>query len=351
MIVPAGIEELDAAWIDAALREGGLVDGRVGSIVVDPLGAAVGLLGDLARVRVTYHSGTGPATLIVKFPAADPGGHAVGRMLNAWAREVAFYREIAPASPGANVPQAFHLGADEAAERWVVVLEDCPGDDVDVRTGASDAQAAAAVDALAHFHGTWWESEAIPPWMPDGSGVGRLQDAWLGAHPRFLERFGHLLPAPTADWLVRFAPTLADWGTKIGAEPRTIVHADYRLDNLIFSGDRVTMIDWQTALKGPGAMDLSCFLATSLTLDDRRRLEPELIDRYLQRLREQDVAVDPSWFSQSYDENLLWWMGQFAHNLSHLEPADEATQRDLDLMVTRTFTAALDRDAGRLLRG
>ena len=351
--VPADLGQVTAGWLERALRAGGLAGVEVASIAVEPLGAAGGLLGDLARVRVAYARGQGPATVMVKVPPADPGGHQVGSMLRAWAREGAFYREVAPASPGARVPHCYHNGADEEAGRWVLVLEDCgPGErPTGPGAGASPAQAEAAVDALAAFHATWWGSPRRFAWMPgfDSAGVGGLQPLWFSSHPRFLERFGHLIPEPTAAWLVDFSHRLPAWSARAAAEALTVVHADYRLDNLLYIGRQVTIIDWQTALRGPGAMDLSSFLATSLTVGDRRAAENDLIERYRRGLADRGVSVDAAWLARSYDETLLWWMGQFANNLARLEPADPAVQQTLDTMIERTFTAAADRDAGRLI--
>ena len=42
-------------------------------------------------------------------------------------------------------------------------------------------------------------------------------------------------------------------------------------------------------------------------------------------------------------------MGQFGNNLSHLDPGDDQTQAALTTMVERVYTAALDRNIGRLL--
>lgn len=349
--VPAVVADLSAEWLDSALRESGVLDVDIGALDVEPLGAAAGLLGDLARVRPTYRRGVGPASLVVKLPATAPGARQVGMTLRAWAREVAFYDEVAPATANLDVPRCFHTGANDSAERWVVVLEDIPADAVDYLAGASLHQAEAAIDSLATFHAAWWESDRRFSWMPgfDGAGVGGLQGLWLESHPHFIERYGHLAPGPTTDWLTVFAPRLAEWSEKAAAEPLTIVHADYRLDNLLFRGDRVTMIDWQTALRGPAAMDVSCFIATSLGIENRREWEPTLLSRYLDALSDNGVTVDPVWFADSYDENLLWWMGQFANNLAHLRPDDPAIQDGLNAMVERTFTAALDRDVGRLL--
>ena len=244
--VPGGFGDLTADWMEAALRAGPVPGGggigpdvTVASVAVAPLGPHVGFLGDLARVTITYTRGSGPASVIVKLPTTDPGGHQVGSMLRAWAREVAFYREVAPASPGARVPRCWHTGADAAAGRWVVVLEDLgPGAGGGGTAGATGPQVSAAVNALAELHATWWGSS--PPrfaWMPgfDVAGVGGLAPAWAEAHPRFLARYGHVVPDPTGDWLLRLAEWLGPWSDRVAAGPLTVVHADYRLDNLLFT--------------------------------------------------------------------------------------------------------------------
>jgi len=93
-----------------------------------------------------------------------------------------------------------------------------------------------------------------------------------------------------------------------------MVHSDYRLDNLLFHNGQVTMIDWQTTMWAPAAMDVSCFLTTSLSIESRRQNEGALVDRYLQRL---DDAFE--------------------------------VQAALTTMVERVYTAAVDRNVGRLL--
>ncbi len=161
--IPASFDDLTPPWLEAALVEGGLdADLEVAEVVVEPLGPSVGFLGDLARLTVVYERGSGPSSLIVKLPTTDPGGRQVGAMLGAWAREVAFYQEVAPASPGAQVPHCYYAAGDPdiggLGGHWVVLLEDCQSDPIDTRQGATAAQARAAVDALAGFHANWWAS-------------------------------------------------------------------------------------------------------------------------------------------------------------------------------------------------
>ena len=356
--VPTGPDELTAAWLDRALPPG---EGRepITAVEVTPLGNHVGFLGDLYRMQIDYGSAaepSGPTSVVVKLPTTDPGGRQVGAMLGVGPREVAFYREVVPRSLGLRVPRCHHAAVGDDPDRWVLVLEDLGDAAQTPYVGGPDGhhlRAELAIDALADLHARWWQADHRFDWMPgfDGRGVGGLRDAWLGAIPIFLDRYGHLIPEVTAGWLRRFAPTLPDWSDRAAGEPLTIVHADYRLDNLVFGpgGDTVTMIDWQTALRGPAAMDLTSFVATALTIDDRRRWEAELIERYLDQLAAAGVDVDPTWFARSYDENLLWWMGQFANNLARLEPDDPVAQRTLDSTIERVYHAALDRDVGRLL--
>lgn len=349
--VPATGEDLTASWLDAALRASGVIDATVTDVLVEA-GPTGGLMGEMFRIIPTYGSGTGPDTMIVKLPATTVGGREVGIMLGAWARECAFYEHVAPHSPGARVPDCFHAAGDPENEQWVVVIEECRADPVDATSGVSTNQAVAAVEALAAFHAAWWDSPQRFDWMPgfDSGGVGSLQPLWLDSIPIFLERYGHVIPSPSNEWILEFAPQLSDWSRRAATEPITIVHADYRSDNVLFDGDQVTMIDWQTALRGPAAMDLTSFIATSLSIESRRAIEPMLIDRYLAVLEESGVLVDRAWFDRSYDENILWWMGQFANNLARLYPDDVAIQTRLDIMVERTYQLGLDRDVGRLLR-
>ena len=65
----------------------------------------------------------------------------------------------------------------------------------------------------------------------------------------------------------------------------TVVHGDYRLDNLMFSPDgAVVALDWQTATVGSPTRDLAYFLETSLDVELRRRHEQALLAVYADAL-------------------------------------------------------------------
>ena len=66
--------------------------------------------------------------------------------------------------------------------------------------------------------------------------------------------------------------------------PSTVVHGDYRLDNLLFDpapgGVPVAVVDWQLCTDGPGMNDVAYFIGAGLTVDDRRSAEAELVRGY-----------------------------------------------------------------------
>ena len=138
---------------------------------------------------------------------------------------------------------------------------------------------------------------------------------------------------------------LAEWSAAMARGPLTVVHADYRLDNLVIDdAGRVTVLDWQTTLIGPAAMDVASFLATSLTVADRRTWEDDLFAAYAAVAGTTVGAV-----RHGVRLHLLWWMALYANNLSRLEPDDPRAVAMLHSTVQRTFTAAVDHDCGALL--
>ena len=73
-----------------------------------PIGEGAGLLGALARVELDYGPGgaKGPRTVVAKFSTASPENRAVAMAFGVYAREVGFYRQVAPGLSGA-APRCF----------------------------------------------------------------------------------------------------------------------------------------------------------------------------------------------------------------------------------------------------
>ena len=71
-------------------------------------------------------------------------------------------------------------------------------------------------------------------------------------------------------------------------DPTTIVHGDFRLDNLMFQspagGYPVAAVDWQTPGQGPATADVAYFMGAGPLPDDRRAMERGLVHDYLEAL-------------------------------------------------------------------
>jgi aminoglycoside phosphotransferase (APT) family kinase protein len=335
-----------AAWLSDVLGT------DVRSVDVEPLGAGTAFLGRLTRLVVVHDDPEIPDRFILKAPTDDPGGREVGRLLNAWRREALFYRHLAPAL-GRSVPAAYHVSDDGELLLLADLHPWAPGDQV---AGATATQARSAVDRLAELHAPWWGRPRSDEsaWVPgiDQPRVTGLQDVIAAALPRFEAHYGDRLPAAPTQWLGGLVPRLADLLRGFAAAPLTIAHADYRVENMLFSpdGTQVAVIDWQTAMYTAGASDMAFFVATNIEVDERRRIEYELLERYVEGLHRHGVSQDQTAaVADQYRAALLWWMAMLANNLSTIEPPDERGRQLFDAMLTRLWTAAQDHEVDEII--
>jgi aminoglycoside phosphotransferase (APT) family kinase protein len=71
----------------------------------------------------------------------------------------------------------------------------------------------------------------------------------------------------------------------LAEEPTTMIHGDFRADNLFFEPDgSVAAVDFQLIGTGRGAYDLAYFVTQSLTREDASRHERALFDRWITAL-------------------------------------------------------------------
>ena len=287
--VPRTLADLTPDWLSEAL------DTTVVSADVTPIAEGEGFMGRLARVQPTYGSGgSGPSSMVAKIPTDDPGSVAIGQMLQVWEREARFYLELAPRLP-VRTPACYYAGGDHDSGIFALLLEDLsPYDGGEQIAGATAAQTEAAIDWLARFHAagsggatvgelTWLPATATSP-MYQGLGP-MLEAVW----PGFVDKFGSLTPPQTLGWVERMIPR---WNESLAEQllPVTVVHADFRVDNLFFDGSTVIALDWQSIALGEGLYDVAYFLGGSGPTDRRRETERALVARYGAAMR--DLGVD-----------------------------------------------------------
>jgi len=249
---------------------------RVDDCDVEVIGAGVGFMGQLARVRLVARDV--PASLVVKMPSSDPGAQMIGGMMRVWEREHRFYTEVAPKMRSVRLPHCIHSGTDP----FVLVLEDLspavPGDQV---AGPTPDQARTVIDAAAALHAEWMNHPALASldWMPDlnDPSTGMVAQLFPVGWPAFLARYADSLPERVLRWCEAFVPRIVDWIHTYDDWPTTLIHGDFRLDNMFFD-DRggMTLIDWQLAMRAPSTTDLVYFIGTNLPTDTRRAMTDEL---------------------------------------------------------------------------
>jgi hypothetical protein len=281
---PDGPAGLTSEWLQAALRQAGYSGVSITEVDVKEVGT--GQTGSSFRVHVTFagHSDL-PTSFVAKLPAQDP--EVRRRVAYGYRAEVAFYEAVA-ATVQVPVPKCFFSAISDNGESFVLLLEDLyPAQQGDQIAGCTPEQARPSVVALAGLHAPRWSD---PAWrqffataMPiaDANASKALGDVARMAADMFLDRLGHRLDAATRHTLDAY-PTRVPAFLLANPQRFSLLHGDYRLDNLLFdpTAGSVTVVDWQTLAVGLPARDLAYFVSTSLDPEVRRAHEHALVEAY-----------------------------------------------------------------------
>ena len=151
----------------------------------------------------------------------------------------------------------------------------------------------------------------------------------------------------------QFVVGIPEWIQTHYNDRSTIVHGDFRLDNMFFLDDGgVAVIDWQMSMKAPGQTDLVYFCANNLSVEMRREYEDALITRYVDGLHAAGVPADAVTLEgvrHGYLEGLLFYAVSFGASLLTIDPANERGAALFDALVRRTFAAVDDLNVGTML--
>jgi hypothetical protein len=361
--IPGTIADVTAEWLEHEFRAEGVIgpDVRVTGARVEELGEGVGMLGDLARVALDYQpAGSGPSSVVVKLPTEADVNRQRGMMFGFYERETNFYRHIGNQgrTGGLRVPRCYASPMDPAGERFALVLEDLSRGFrmPDQVVGLQPPDARVAIAALGQFHATWWETDelrALEPWLPPSNGPITKQAGPMYRHawPLFVERFGDLIPEGGHAVGEAVGPVFEQLLDDSVDVPHTIVHTDFRLDNLFFDGPdgEIALIDWQLMTCGGGVYDVSYLLGQSMDRVLRAQHEDELLHLWHDTLVANGVA------NYSFEEAWRDYRRSALINLVipvSLAEMDHGNERGLQLvkgLTDRAFGAAVELDAAELL--
>lgn len=283
-ITPAIVDDpaaVTAHWLNTVLAHAGH-DVTITSIHRESVGT--GQMAHNERYRFTFDgdAGDAPASVVVKFPSPVEESRAAGGA-GGYRNEVRFYTDLA-ADLSIVVPDCLHGAVSDDSMSFTLVLEDlAPARQGDQIAGASDEQILLAVENLAGLHAPRWGDTSLADieWLQSSGGEAVAYVELFT--PMFIERYRHRLSDQARTVFEEFGARSAAW---IEREPatKTLVHGDYRLDNLMFAGAYggapVSAVDWQTIGVGSGLRDVAYLLGNSSEPGDRRRHEAEALDRY-----------------------------------------------------------------------
>ena len=325
--LPATVDDLTPEWLTGALHEGGTGAGAaVVAVVPEAVGTGVGFVGEILRLQLTWDRSDPelPASVIVKLPTTIGRNRALAEGLLAYEREIRVYREIG--DTGVRMPRCYAAYCDpnpvewlgpavawlmdrlpvwvlvrlqpfwlwlfgKSRRRYVLVLEDIADAAPPAQVhGAALEQVRTGLSLLARLHARHWQDPALAGterWLWRLDRTPRVVQA---AYRRRREEFIATTPGVAASGLLDELDRVQDdYPALIRAfakAPSTLLHGDFRLDNLLFRPDGdVVVVDWQLCGVGPPAWDVGYFITGALEPAVGRAHEQELLAHYLTELR------------------------------------------------------------------
>lgn len=315
-------------------------------------------IGTTTRIRVKVEHNKPdklPKDWFVKLPSLDWKARLITALPRLLHTEVRFYNEVLrPVSviiPNVLAAQS-HFGKGAT-----LVLPDLTGDEFILGTPGDDltvAQAGLVVEQLARFHAHFGREENLSKsyqWL--AGPVRRLEDV-LGSAlavplmKRGLRKAGDLVPVSLHAQAIHYARNRKKAMQFLTDAPQTLVHHDCHPGNLYWYQSKPGILDWQMVRFGEGISDIAYFLATSLTIENRRRSEIDLIEIYAQSLKDNGMPnLDAKVLLKRYRAHLIYAFEAMLVTLAIGDMMDLESNYEL---IRRTVAAVQDLDAFNAIR-
>ncbi len=284
-------EDLSAQWLSEALHASGHFF-TVSDVRFERFGS--GQMGTTYRLDLSYEGLDGPPTLIAKLAGEDEELRAL--VAPGYAAEVGFYSALAPGLK-VRTPRSWYGAITDDHTRFTLLLEDMlPATPGTQAQGCTVEQAAASLQNLVGLHVSWWDDPNLRDMdflmRPHEGTAAMMAQVMAQACDAFIERYADDLAPEDVVTLGRVCTVIERWQVAEPA-PFSLIHGDYRLDNLLFDPvtGEVTAVDWQTAAIGPPLRDVAYFLGTSLRIEDRAAHEESLVRTYHSALLDNGVST------------------------------------------------------------
>jgi aminoglycoside phosphotransferase (APT) family kinase protein len=268
-----------------------------------------------------------------------------------------FYTQLRPQLE-IEAPLCYHSAYDRRTFAAIHLLEDMVAAKsatfCNHKTYVSRAMADDMIDLLASLHSRFYGDPALA-----------ASYRWLASYPRWFtigsEKMGteyytdkalnaaaHVIPAKILARRSEVWPATLRALAVHESEPQGLIHSDVHIGNWYQTGaGQMGLCDWQCLSRGHWSRDFAYAVTASLTQDDRRNWERDLLARYIERFAEK-TGVKPD-FDLSflhYRQQVLHALAMWTITLCHspLLPAMQPEETTLT-MIERIATAMADLDS------
>jgi aminoglycoside/choline kinase family phosphotransferase len=336
---------IDADWLQRAFAAGGRVQAQriATQPVITPIGH--GTTSETVHVRVAYNSGhlTAPTQVVCKLGKRSADAVSDAGPFDRELRAYALFGD----QPDFRVPRIYYAANDPASGLGNLVLEDLTqtaraGDQI---AGCSIEEATAATTELGRLHRAYWKRPELAKldWL---SRPKALLPVYAKGAAVLREWLSDRIPADQLQLVDDFGRLAERW---VAAGPRfsTLLHGDPRVDNILFEtvdgGIRACLIDWQNLTHGDPQYDLAYLLTGSLSPEDRRACERDLVAAHARLIAEIDPAYSVETALESYRGNIVSGLWLTVVAAAFVE-RDAHNARLLETLVGRNVAAVRDWD-------
>lgn len=267
------------------------------------------------------------------------------------AAEGRFYREIRP-DLNVETPKCYHSAWDRNSGRSIHLFEDIVATKAARfcrwHTPISRPQAEQIIDTLADMHAQFYESPRFSAdlrWVVSylrffgaGESVGLRE-----CHEQAMIQAETVIPPDITRRRSEIWPATMKALELHRKGPQTLLHSDVHLGNWYISGaGRLGLCDWQCLGRGHWARDVAYALSTTISIEDRRAWERDLLHRYLEKMRAScglSAMFDQAW--HLYRQQILLALMMWTPTLVHSRTTPDMQPEEMSLEMIKRMTAAM----------
>jgi len=352
MAIPGSMANVSAEWVEECIGRG-----KLNNINLVPMGEGVGMMSSMSIIELEWEGSTNlPSSLVLKLAAENETNRTVSQQFNLYLKEVSYYKDLAPRTT-ARSPRIYASEIDEE-HNFFLLMEDVSsyrmGSQVE---GATVEECELCIDFLINLHASFWNQLNGISWLPNMSGSDNAKNMALGCEagwPQLQEIFGNFVPDNIEAERERYLEAVPRLQTQLDQHPTTLIHGDFRMDNMLFGQapehDSLLVVDFQGPLKGNGIHDVAYLLSHSAKTEVRREHERNLIERYSSGLINagvKDYSFEKAW--NDYRIGVLYSWTVAVVIAGTMDPANNRGFAWMSKMVERNGTAINDLDCLSLL--